>query len=130
MLDRVTRMTLAKLNSPNVKQGRIKCCHVPKPPAGSQRRLTAKSKINKRPDQKTGMEMPNKETTVARWARHELRPVAADTPMGTPTATAPPRLSTIRANVLGRREKISVMTGSLVRSDVPKSPRTKSPVYR
>src|SRR5690606_40011074 len=69
----VTRMTLAKLNSPNVKQGRIKCCHVPKPPAGSQRRLTAKSKINKRPDQKTGMEMPNKETTVARWARHELQ---------------------------------------------------------
>ena len=59
MLERVSRMMPATANQPVVSAGRITCQIVPRPPAGSQRRCTAKKRMNSRPTQKPGTACPS-----------------------------------------------------------------------
>ncbi len=56
----------ATTNEASVTDGRITCCQLPVPPAGSHFRMTEKTTTSMMPSQNTGMDIPKSEAMVTR----------------------------------------------------------------
>ena len=100
---------------------------VPRPYAGSQLSSTEKIRIRMMPVRNDGTEMPTSETTCSTCAGHALRLMPAYTPIGMPTQSASSAAHSASSSVAGTRENNTRPTGSRLRYEIPKSPRTASP---
>ncbi len=114
MLERVMRAIRAAEPVPKVIAGRIRCEIVPRPVAGSHPRVTAKSTISISPSQKTGIETPNRATSMLALSKMEFRFVAEIIPATTPMSMAIAIAATANSTVLGNLSHISVVTGLLL----------------
>jgi hypothetical protein len=64
MEDRVMRAMMAMEAAPKVTAGRMRCRMVPRLPDGSHPSRTANRYISIKPNQKTGVETPIRESTI------------------------------------------------------------------
>src|SRR5215471_3647661 len=94
------------------------------PEAGSQPRRTDSSRISMIPSQKLGMESPQSETPLARRSHAVFRRSAENTPAGMAMAIAIKRERHASSMVIGSFFATVFTTGSRVRIDSPRSPRT------
>ena len=114
MLERVILMMLAAVLVPMVMAGMIQQIGESKPEAGSHPRYTENSKIIIIPCQKFGIAAPTREVTVAMLSKMEYWRTAAIIPHITPISVAIQTLSAASSSVVGKRDRISSMTGRLV----------------
>ncbi|MNL36429.1 hypothetical protein D3C87_1585100 [compost metagenome] len=70
----------------------------------------------------TGTEWPARQTTRIAWSVNVPWRTAAQTPSGMPISAARMRAAVASSKVAGKKRTISVATGFLVRTDMPKSP--------
>src|SRR6266436_7617153 len=138
MLFRVWRMRTAVSPAPRTKAGitirsRLLsgCCqNGTKPEAGSQWSRTARSRISMIPSQKLGMEIPHRDTALARRSHTVLRRTAEKTPAGMAIARATSTAKPASSIVIGSLRATVQTTDSRVRMDSPRSPRTARPTQR
>ena len=78
--------------------------------------------INNIPSQNTGIDTPIKAVVIVKLSIREFFLTAEITPKITPTIDAMMMAKTASSIVAGRRAMISVVTGVLVKNEVPKSP--------
>src|SRR5690606_5686633 len=136
--ERTTRVKDAARASPRATAGKIRDIkalpglwdHGVKPPAGSQRKFTANTRIRKIPSQKDGVAMPIWAKAVAKRSAALPRRRAAKSPKGTPTAMANASAMAVRGSVTRSRSAIKLQTGTPYTSDVPRSNRSKSDNHR
>ena len=74
--------------------------------------------------------MPDTASVMPSRSGHRLRHTADTMPIAMPISTDHTMLQTVSQNVGMKRSAISVATGRLVRSDVPKSQRSTPPTKR
>ena len=79
------------------------------------------------PVRNDGTEMPTSEITCSHCAGHVLRLMPAYTPSGMPTPSASTAAHSASSSVAGTRDRSTRLTGSRLRYEMPKSPRTASP---
>ena len=91
---------------------------------GSQPSCTENTSISSMPSAKAGNEMPDTASVMPRRSGHLLRHTAEVMPITMPKITAHTMLAIVRFSVGQKRSPISSLTGRLLRSDEPNSPRT------
>src|SRR5580765_3773414 len=138
MLLRVWRMSTAASPVPSTKAGMIMRLTFPigssqsgtKPDAGSQPSRTEKNRISMIPSQKLGIDSPHRDTPLASRSQSVFRRVAEKTPAGIAMPTAISTDSHASSMVIGSFRATVFTTGSRVRMDSPRSPRSASPAQR
>gem|GEM_PF-3098964 len=114
MLERVMRMHAARPHVLRVKAGRIQCFQLVRPEGGSQPRMTEKRMINIRPSQKLGSETPIIAIIRVKLSMKLYCRTAETTPSVTPSTIANSSAYRESFIVVGKQERISLMTGCLV----------------
>ena len=114
---------MAASAAPNEMAGSTRCASVPRPETGSQPSSTAKTMASTGPSQKFGIEIPVNARVVATWSTIVPRPTAAMIPSGIDTPIATSIAAAASSSVAGSRSTMARVTGSLVRNEVPRSPR-------
>ncbi len=118
------RAITAEEAAPRAMAGRIRCQIVPFPPAGNHFRWTENTSINKRPNQKMGMEMPKRAPTMLILSKREYCRVEEITPAMSPMKAAIRMDRKESWRVKRNRSLRRLITGSRLRMEIPKSPRT------
>jgi hypothetical protein len=93
------------------------------PDAGSQPSRTEKSRISMMPSQKCGTDRPESARALAARSSGVPRRTAETTPVGMPSTSATSIEASASSIVTGSLEASSSVTGILLRSDSPRSPR-------
>src|SRR3712207_555376 len=110
MDDLVILVTIAAEPTPKVKAGKITLLIPENPPEGSNPNFTENNKTNISPNQNTGIETPNKASTILILSTAEYCLVAEIIPIGIPITTAMITPNTANTKVFGNLEKISANT--------------------
>ena len=97
---------------------------------GSSRSSTPKSHASIKPSQKIGMLTPVSAPTTLAWSNADPRRHAEMMPAGKPTTSANNSATTLSSAVAGSRCMSSVVTGTLLRMDRPRSPCRICPTNR
>lgn len=91
--------------------GRIICFHVPIPEAGSQRSLTAKTRMSISAHQKVGMLWPSRDTVEIRLSKEEPAFRAAAMPQGMAMMSATQSASSTSLSVMIKGPLITCIAG-------------------
>src|SRR5579883_1827850 len=110
--------------TPSVRHGSTSDAGPLYPDGGNQRTRTAKIRISMIASQKFGNDNPSRLPTRIRKSASASRCIAAYVPSGNATASATAIPPTASASVAPARAAISADTGSPLRNDVPRSPRS------
>ena len=89
--------------------------------------VTLKKMISSSPSQNNGMDCPKKARVVKTASKRLYWRAALIAPIGIASSSEQAKASSESCSVLGRRSPISAITGRLVTSEVPKSPRRALP---
>ena len=126
------RARMAASAPPSERAGSTRCASVPRPDTGSHPSSMAKTIASSGPSQKFGTDTPASASAVAPESIAVPRHTAAAMPSGSATSSATNIAAPASSAVAGMREATCETTGSPVRSDVPRSPRTapdRNPTY-
>src|SRR5882672_3255720 len=137
MADRVCRMITAAIAEPSTIAGMIirrrfssgSSSNGTNPDAGSQPRAIANSRMPICPNQKFGMDSPSRATEFAAHSSGPRLRTAAITPAESPMRMATIMASSASSSVTGSACWMISVTGSPVRTDLPRSPESALPMY-
>ena len=91
----------------------IRCRKVPLPEVGSQPSFTENSRIIMIPNQKWGMDSPNRAASMLTMSRREPLRTAETMPIGMETTSAMTMAASDSWRLAGSRSMINSMTGTL-----------------
>ena len=109
MDERTSRMMMATWNQPSVMAGSMRCWSPPRPEAGSQPSITAKTHISTIPSQKPGSDWPRSAMIFAAVSMLLPFATAASTPIGRARIALKRSANPASSSVAGRRSATRAM---------------------